>query len=172
LRLELAQTTVPRAEAQTVVAGDVIVFAETRAPSAAAAIALHICHEGSKVGVRLAPDGSLELDQGEATMPIGTQDAGSLSNLANGVEITAEVGHWTDGADDALTSQEAPPPEARPLPDAHPSPDGPALEGGPRPGPISGDRVLLRLAGRDWAEGRVCELDGRLGVQVTRVFAG
>jgi hypothetical protein len=150
LRLELAQTVVPRAEALAVVAGDVIVFDETRALSPAG-IALRLCHGGRKVGVRLAPDGRLCLDQpGETTEPVLPRDP-TRTDVVEVVEISAEIGHWTGGADDGP-----------PLIDEPPSEDW----------PLSCDRVLLRMAGQDWAEGTSCALDGRLGVRVTRLFAG
>ena len=137
LRLELARTDLPKAEAMAASDGDVVVFDETPALSPSSSWPLVLCYGSRRIDVRLAPDGRVQMDdQTAATSHIWR--GGPNASLADRVEIAAEI--------------------ARPIADSVVS--------------ARSDWILLRMGDADWAAGRLCGVDGRLAVRITRRLAG
>jgi hypothetical protein len=155
LRLELARTALPKAEALAASDGDVVVFEETPAlsPSSSSSSSspsspsssssywpLEICYGTRRLQARLTPEGGVRLDA-RSIAAVRTGRAG-----AEWVEIAAEMLR-PDAAETNRSTTDA------------------VLS-------LRSDRSLLRMGDADWAEGRLCAVEGRLAVRITRLFVG
>jgi hypothetical protein len=162
LCLEIGRTRVPLSQLAAATAGDVVVFDEVAALSAADPwpVRIRIRARDVVVSASLRPDGILaggeadDLDivtQAErrwARIPAQTHSAQSSPAKADAsAEIFAEFGRF----------------------------GGSALAGLLRGDPLDrgrGDPIVLRLADTPWAEGRIVAFDDALAVRITRKLAG
>jgi hypothetical protein len=141
LRLELARTDLHKDEVLATSDGDVVVFDESSALSPSSPWPLQVCYGDRRIAVRLDPDGSVHRDE-QFSVTSRIRRPGMAGD--GRVEIIAEMAH----------------------PGAWQEEPSSVRSGGP-----PGDGVLLRMGDVDWAEGRLCEMDGRLAVRITRTFA-
>jgi flagellar motor switch protein FliM len=155
--VELATTRVPAGALARAVAGDAVVFDGARASSFAtdrpwqarlrvgdhaAAIAIEVAGELSLAG------GFAPLQQEEGTMSISGSNMDATTVLgAASIEIVAELGRISLRGDELLGL----------------APGAVLALGAPRTG------VRLRVGGEVWADGEIVDVDGELGVRITRV---
>ena len=166
--LQVARTTLANAEVAHLAAGDAVLFDRTTAAAveASADWNVNLCLGDSCATLRVAPDGRATVVNGwrHATRMLDAkpnakdlpmeaektiEPAAALSDAP--IEIVAELGRITLRASEVL---------------------------GLAPGVVLGLRVertsavVLRVGGEPWAEGELVNVDGELGVRVTRLTRG
>jgi len=156
-RIEVAATRVPASQLARVVAGDAVVFDATRAsafaPDAPWTGRLRVGDHAAEIVVdvdgKLAVRGGFSpMQQEEGTMSVSDSNVDPTTVLAaSSIEVVAELGRISLRGDELMGL--AP---------------GAVLALGARR-----DRVSLRVGGEIWAEGEIVDVDGDLGVRVTRV---
>jgi type III secretion system YscQ/HrcQ family protein len=156
-RIEIAATRVPAGALVRLAAGDAVVFDGVRSAAYGAAVswpgrvrvgphAAEVAFEAS--GKLWMVGGFMPVQEEEGNMSAASSNTDTTTVLAAAsIEVIAEIGRLTLRGDELLGL--AP---------------GAVLAVGTRPTGVS-----LRVGGEIWAEGEIVDVDGELGVRVTRI---